>query len=41
MGPEIHTKKYIDKGIDIWALGVLLYILAFHHCPFKSEEIEN
>lgn len=41
MGPEIHTEETIDKGIDLWALGVLLYMITYNEAPFTTQEISQ
>ena len=37
MAPEILNKEQYNKGIDIWALGVLLYELIHGYPPFSSD----
>ena len=37
MAPEIMKKKYNYK-VDLWAAGVLLYILIAGEPPFKGED---
>lgn len=38
MAPEILNKENYSKGIDIWALGILLFELVHGHPPFGSED---
>lgn len=39
MAPELVNKQeYFGKPVDIWALGVLLYVLVSGHFPFKGRE---
>ncbi|KAH8858433.1 Calcium/calmodulin-dependent protein kinase type IV [Schistosoma japonicum] len=35
--PEILISRRYDKSIDLWALGVLLYIMLCGNSPFKSK----
>lgn len=38
MSPELAQKRdYFGKPADIWALGVILYILLFGKLPFFAE----
>lgn len=45
MAPEILKKEeYYARPIDIWAMGVLLYVLMSNKFPFKGgtdEELNN
>jgi serine/threonine protein kinase len=44
MSPEIISKKdYYGPPVDIWTLGILLYVLMCGHFPFrgKIDEISN
>ena len=36
MAPEIPAHKQYDKSVDIWALGVLSYLMLFSSLPFKN-----
>jgi serine/threonine protein kinase len=36
-----EIKEFAGKPLDIWALGVTIYILAFKELPFKTENSEN
>ncbi len=39
MAPEIVSKKeYFGAPVDVWALGVLLYVLMCGTFPFKAQE---
>ena len=39
MAPEIVSKKeYFGAPVDVWALGVLLYVLLCGTFPFKAQE---
>lgn len=39
MAPELHTGSDIsaDKTLDIWALGIILYVMVFGYHPFKEK----
>jgi len=37
IAPEVLQRKAYDKKIDIWSLGVTLYLLLFGDLPFNSE----
>ena len=37
MAPEILNNEEYNKGIDIWALGILLYELCHGYSPFNNE----
>ena len=41
MAPEIINEEPYEKGVDVWALGVLLYELFFGYTPFKPNENAN
>ncbi|MBN2351570.1 MAG: protein kinase [Spirochaetales bacterium] len=36
--PEQMQKKHVGKGADVYALGVLAYLLAAQRCPFDARE---
>lgn len=36
MAPEIHAKHY-DTQVDLWAVGVITYIMLSGYQPFQSE----
>ena len=35
VGPEIYVNDTVDKGIDLWALGILIYFLTYSSMPYK------
>lgn len=39
MGPEIIEKSSFNKGIDLWALGILIYTLTYNELPYSKEEV--
>ncbi|KAG2440961.1 hypothetical protein HXX76_003814 [Chlamydomonas incerta] len=34
---DLYTRQRIDTGVDVWALGVLLFVLAFGKLPFPGD----
>jgi AP2-associated kinase len=34
---DLFARQRIDTGVDVWALGVLLYVLAFGKLPFQGD----
>lgn len=34
---DLYAREYLGPQVDIWALGVLLYLLAFGRLPFEGE----
>ena len=39
MSPEIVSKKdYYGSPVDIWACGILLYVMLTGHFPFKAKD---
>ncbi|GIL75902.1 hypothetical protein Vretimale_5593 [Volvox reticuliferus] len=34
---DLYARQRIDTAVDIWALGVLLYVLAFGKLPFQGD----
>eukprot|EP00198_Chlamydomonas_reinhardtii_P011722 XP_001701059.1 serine/threonine protein kinase 7 [Chlamydomonas reinhardtii] len=34
---DLYTRQRIDTAVDVWALGVLLYVLAFGKLPFPGD----
>lgn len=42
MSPELVSRQeYYGKPVDIWALGVLLYVLVSGRFPFRGELYSN
>jgi serine/threonine protein kinase len=43
MPPEVHTGENTEScpGIDIWALGIMMYLMLFGEYPFKGESEEE
>lgn len=43
LSPEIIRKRPYNQGIDVWAIGVLAYILVCRHVPFAphSSQLES
>ncbi len=39
--PEVLQGKPYDKAVDIWGLGVVLFILLVGHAPFEEESEER
>lgn len=40
MAPEIlHRDKYLGDKVDIWALGVVIYVLLVGFMPFKDQDV--
>ena len=40
MAPEIIAKKNYSLNVDIWALGVVIFVMLFGILPFKSINLE-
>jgi serine/threonine protein kinase len=38
MAPEQMQKKHVGKGADVYALGVLAYLLAAQRCPYEARD---
>ncbi|EFJ43797.1 hypothetical protein VOLCADRAFT_95933 [Volvox carteri f. nagariensis] len=34
---DLYSRQRIDTAVDVWALGVLLYVLAFGKLPFQGD----
>ena len=34
---DLYAREYVGLPVDIWALGVLLYLLCFGRLPFEGE----
>ena len=43
MAPELHTGHDIsaNKSLDIWAIGIILYMMVFGYHPFKVKDREQ
>jgi serine/threonine protein kinase len=42
MGPELLSKKhYLGQPADVWALGVILYVLLQKELPFKGNSVRD
>ena len=39
--PEIVTGKGYDKGVDYWALGILIFEMLFGYTPFSDPQLDN
>lgn len=38
VAPEILSQKPYDKGVDIWSLGIIIYLMLSRHLPFDSTD---
>lgn len=38
VAPEILSQKPYDKGVDIWSLGIIVYLMLSRHLPFDSTD---
>jgi AP2-associated kinase len=36
---DLYSRQRIDSKVDIWALGVLLYVLLFGKLPFQDQKL--
>ena len=36
VGPEIFLDDHVDKGMDLWALGVLIFTLLYGETPYSK-----
>jgi calcium/calmodulin-dependent protein kinase (CaM kinase) II len=41
LSPEVLKKEPYDKAVDVWACGVILYILLVGYPPFWDDEKEK
>lgn len=42
MAPEIHNRQpYLGWAVDVWSLGILLFIMLTGQIPFISKNIEE
>ena len=38
MAPEILLQQPYDKAVDVWSLGVIVFLLLGRHLPFDSRD---
>ena len=41
MAPEFLFNQGVDKAVDLWALGVLLFEMYMFRTPFSNDETMN
>ena len=41
MAPELVTKEVYNESIDVWALGIITYLLLCGLTPFQSHTIQQ
>jgi serine/threonine protein kinase len=39
MAPEIHLRRMYGAGVDMWAIGVLSFVMLYGHFPFYQQNI--
>ena len=40
MAPEVLKKKIHDYKVDLWSLGILLFVMLFGRFPFSDDRGE-
>ena len=41
MAPEQIEKKAYENSVDIWSIGITLYVMTVGKLPFDDEDINN